>query len=270
MHNDNRAFTLIELLVVIAIIAILAAILFPVFTSAKEAAHKTSCMSNLVQLGLGWEMYSGDYDDTLMRIDTVEGSETLYFWGGWDGTTLDPTKGLLYPYMKSQQVQDCPDFDNSMRTALGLTGYGYNQVYLSPATYGPPPDYVETDTPVISTQLQDPSKTAVFADSAEINYWDYANPTLVGNTYLEPPSYGLPSFHGRHNKQGNIIWADGHSKPMTPTYLVNQPLTAACVQNVIANGYTPTQFPPDNLGDIGNPCGSDPDFYFELTKAGGP
>ncbi len=260
-NSVSRAFTLIELLVVIAIIAILAAVLFPVFASAKEAARKTNCLSNLYQLGLGWQLYSGDYDDTLMRIDTIESSNTIdYFWGSWNGVTLDPTKGLLYPYMKNGQIQDCPDFDNTLRTTLGLTGYGYNQVYLSPDSFGPPPDYTETDIPVVSTQMQEPSNTIAFADSAELDNWDYPTATLVGNTYLEPPSYAFPTFHGRHAKQGNIVWADGHAKSMTPTY--RQANDAA----IIADGFLPSQFVPYNLGDVGNPYSSDPDYYFELTK----
>jgi len=119
---------------------------------------------------------------------------------------------------------------------------------------------------VVSTQLQDPTATVAFADSAEIDYWDYANPTLVGNTFLEPPSYAFPSFHGRHNKQGNIIWADGHAKSKAPTLLTNVDPSAMCVQNLVNDGYTPSEFPAYNLGDIGNPCSSDPDYYFELVK----
>jgi len=68
-----RGFTLIELLVVIAIIAVLAAILFPVFSQAKEAAKKTSCLSNSGQLDLGVILYSNDYDDELMRAFWMSG-----------------------------------------------------------------------------------------------------------------------------------------------------------------------------------------------------
>src|SRR5579871_6893304 len=101
MRNRRpHAFTLIELLVVIAIIAILAAILFPVFAQAKEAAKKTSCLSNTKQMGLAVTMYAGDNDDN-------------YFWQPWPGgqnpdwylPIQQPSVGwydLLQPYIKSQ------------------------------------------------------------------------------------------------------------------------------------------------------------------------
>src|ERR1700677_1343177 len=85
--NPKKAFTLIELLVVIAIIAILAAILFPVFAQAKEAAKKTSCLSNMKQLGLADIMYVNDHDDTYPYFDmdnaTWDGTDVVGFsWGG--------------------------------------------------------------------------------------------------------------------------------------------------------------------------------------------
>ena len=67
----RKAFTLIELLVVIAIISILAAILFPVFARARESARRTSCLSNLKQIGLGIMMYVQDYDETYPRYETL-------------------------------------------------------------------------------------------------------------------------------------------------------------------------------------------------------
>src|SRR5471030_504935 len=87
----TKAFTLIELLVVIAIIAILAAILFPVFAQAKEAAKKTSCLSNLKQIGLAARMYENDFDDTI----PLAGYENF--------TTNAPTTWmfLVDPYVKS-------------------------------------------------------------------------------------------------------------------------------------------------------------------------
>src|SRR5436853_7431745 len=75
----RSGFTLIELLVVIAIIAILAAILFPVFAQARESARITSCLSNMKQIGLSWNMYAQDYDETYplsRRVDPAPGGYT--------------------------------------------------------------------------------------------------------------------------------------------------------------------------------------------------
>jgi prepilin-type N-terminal cleavage/methylation domain-containing protein/prepilin-type processing-associated H-X9-DG protein len=95
--GKDRAFTLIELLVVIAIIAILAAILFPVFAQAREQARKTSCLSNSKQLGLAVMMYVQDYDET-------------YPWGafGPDLDHVDAWPDLVFPYVKNDPVYNCP------------------------------------------------------------------------------------------------------------------------------------------------------------------
>ena len=96
--RHRRAFTLIELLVVIAIIAILAAILFPVFAQTREKARAVTCTSNLKQIGLALAMYRQDYDETNVNE---------WPWAGqynWDHTFHE----ILHPYVKNKQVFSCP------------------------------------------------------------------------------------------------------------------------------------------------------------------
>jgi len=255
MQWIQRAFTLIELLVVIAIVAILAAILFPVFAQAKSAAKKTSCASNLAQIGMAWMLYNQDYEDTLMRVRIVDSATTHYWWGGWAGSTLTPQQGLLYPYTKNHQIQSCPAFDNQLRGAIGLTGYGYNVEYLSPSLF-PPPTYDEVLVPVNGSEIQGPTQTVVFADAARINNWQYAVPTLEGNTYLEPPSYEFPSFHGRHNGMGNTLWVDGHVKSFSPSFRPGS----------FGFGFDDAMFGPKQLGDLDRDGNFATDELFSLNK----
>lgn len=254
MKIVNRAFTLIELLVVIAIIAILAAILFPVFAQAKEAAKKTSCISNLHQIGIAWTMYNGDNDDTLMRSDILSAGKTYYWWASWDGTNLRWSEGLLFPYMKEHHIEACPAFDDKHRASLGLTGYGYNYAYLSPANY-PPPDYKEVPIPVSFSQITTPSETVAFGDAARINNWDYASPTLEGSTYLEPPSSNYPNFHARHSGVGSVIWCDGHTKVFHPIYRTG----------TFGYGYDAEFFKQNHLGDIDQDGDFATDELFDLN-----
>jgi prepilin-type N-terminal cleavage/methylation domain-containing protein len=114
--NHRRAFTLIELLVVIAIIAILAAILFPVFAQAKEAAKKTSCLSNLKQIGTAMYIYTNDYDDTLFPYREVfsGNNQANPFWmdpnvgsgtcAGSSSSNRIPYVQLMYPYTKNYNI----------------------------------------------------------------------------------------------------------------------------------------------------------------------
>jgi prepilin-type N-terminal cleavage/methylation domain-containing protein len=113
----KRAFTLIELLVVIAIIAILAAILFPVFAQVKQSAYRATCLSNMRQIGLGMALYISDTDDRLPdRRDLKVGLP-----GGWKPWTTwprsDPRTGwagqVLYPYTKSWEIWSCPSVSGS-------------------------------------------------------------------------------------------------------------------------------------------------------------
>jgi prepilin-type N-terminal cleavage/methylation domain-containing protein/prepilin-type processing-associated H-X9-DG protein len=102
-----KAFTLIELLVVIAIIAILAAILFPVFAQAREQARKTSCLSNAKQLGLGEIMYIQDYDETMTEM--YNAGAPLLRQNGSVYRTVQPWTQMIQPYLKNTDINLCPD-----------------------------------------------------------------------------------------------------------------------------------------------------------------
>jgi prepilin-type N-terminal cleavage/methylation domain-containing protein/prepilin-type processing-associated H-X9-DG protein len=115
----KTGFTLIELLVVIAIIAILAAILFPVFARARENARRASCQSNNKQIGIAIAQYLQDYDEHYMKVDDSNPDHTLHY--EW----FDP----LQPYIKSTQVFRCPSFvvaDDAALTPRNETDYLIN------------------------------------------------------------------------------------------------------------------------------------------------
>jgi prepilin-type N-terminal cleavage/methylation domain-containing protein/prepilin-type processing-associated H-X9-DG protein len=104
----QRAFTLIELLVVIAILAIIAALLFPVFSNARESARKTRCLSNLRQIALALQLYLGDYDDTFPMNRFPDAQRPLSSeWGALQGSSYNWKRAVL-PYLKSTQVWECP------------------------------------------------------------------------------------------------------------------------------------------------------------------
>jgi len=139
MSNTKRCsqgFTLIELLVVIAIIAILSAILFPVFARARENARRASCLSNLKQIGLGMMMYSQDYDERLPHyarcgpktLETgVEGASSASCPGG----AIHYWYNVLHPYIKNTQVFNCPSAQAPTVEYYGqgsaARSYGYNR-----------------------------------------------------------------------------------------------------------------------------------------------
>ena len=120
MYRRNSAFTLIELLVVIAIIAILAAILFPVFAQAREKARQASCLSNTKQIGLGVMMYVQDYDETYPCAAFWDSSKPFasdfYLW---------TSQRCVQPYIKNGDIYRCPSDSFAPIKTTDLTGAGF-------------------------------------------------------------------------------------------------------------------------------------------------
>src|SRR4051812_21247069 len=121
----RQGFTLIELLVVIAIIAILAAILFPVFAQARDKARATACLSNMKQLGLGLQMYAQDYDETLPLGNVVRDFAAA--------GAVPNFLGSLEPYTKSKGIFFCPSAVNA--SAAGYAAATYDPTLLSKSNY---------------------------------------------------------------------------------------------------------------------------------------
>lgn len=187
--NMRRGFTLIELLVVIAIIAILAAILFPVFARAREKARQTSCLSNMKQIALAQLMYVQDYDERTVR------------WSGyWDAGEYNPPQfsywyAYIIPYTKNQQIFLCPSANDK---ALD-PGNAPANTYL--CTYAVSNGYPQQALAAFHT----PAATVMMCETQSNNYYRYR---------LAPNSDYLIDGNAiqMHNDGLNIALVDGHAK----------------------------------------------------------
>ena len=247
--RKSEAFTLIELLVVIAIIAILAAILFPVFASARDKARQASCLSNTKQIGTGLMLYVQDYDEVLPQ-------------GAIGGLASPPPipnrwNKLIYPYIKNVNVYSCPSVRVESSFAaqpfvpvIDSTGYpnscggygaNYNIMVNSPITSNPPPSSKSL------SEIKDAAGTFVICDASQLKWADLqANPALLSDpekwanleyiatdwAVVPPTSFtGSGSTAGstwyanapandnftkrpvpRHAGGLNVIYCDGHAK----------------------------------------------------------
>ena len=221
--KTNNGFTLIELMVVVAIIGTLTGILFPVFANAKEAARKTSCLSNVKQLTLAEMLYQGDYDDNICPEVLFE-NLAVFPWNGWFGQLpsatdpVDMTKGLLAPYVHNSNIFDCPDIDLITDPVSEDTSYAINDhlcvTTINLRTFSP------TFTVVNMSEVQLPSETILFGDGAE----NVSGPQVTKRSILQfntgfanGASRGF--LHARHGGQmAMVAWLDGHVKPQHLSY----------------------------------------------------
>jgi len=218
----KRGFTLIELLVVIAIIAILAAILFPVFAKAREKARQSSCLSNLKQMGLAAVAYVQDYDGYWPPYANMASSpiQPPPF-----GANENLWRFPIQPYIKNWQVYICPSSasspgDESSAAVQGHPAYGYN------------PNVGNTVPAASDSTIRYPAQLAVYADCMHWNMcqgWEmaYANTCCASGA-------AAGTAKTRHNEGSNVAFADGHSKWLsTGTIMgfINTPIATNALWN---------------------------------------
>ena len=207
-RGKNAGFTLIELLVVIAIIAILAAILFPVFAQAREKARQTACLSNMKQIGTSAMMYTQDYDETNpLRIGDVDNFTNTGAAPNW-------LTGIL-PYMKTYQMLRCPDAVPAVNNAAepdaapGITPNGENDSSVqgnavvmerSLADIKSPADiiYLGEERIRVNRSLLRPR-----TQDSGVSYNAWHGPDAVSK---------IERYNNNHSGGGSLLYCDGHAK----------------------------------------------------------
>ena len=232
----RKGFTLIELLVVIAIIAILAAILFPVFARAREQARKASCESNLKQISTAILMYSEDFDENYPSVvfanypNGLWGSST---WNSWGWSYLWP---MWEPYIKNYQVYTCP----SAPGGFNMAGPSNNRVSMCYAYSEYLYDHGRgwSKLAALAGSSHGVAGVAILADSrfpGIFNDWDNGgtgNGTAYPNDYLGRVLLANGSTP-RHDGS-NFAFADGHVK-FYPTGAIICPNAGSAPESPIVN-----------------------------------
>lgn len=235
----RHAFTLIELLVVIAIIAILAAILFPVFAQARAAARKAACISNEKQMSTAILMYFQDYDERTPRaVNNASASAHLAIpitpavvgdnAFSDANTALNRPVGFLYPYLKNIQVWRCPQDSvtcdgKTLNTNGSLNVANATSYHLSLYLTGTTVDGVAETTSGDGTALaaiSRVSETILARDGDASDGTNIENNTAIGGALIGEQLYTRHSDHTqaiRHGGLGNYIMLDGHVKTLAPS-----------------------------------------------------
>jgi len=195
----RRGFTLIELLVVIAIIAILAAILFPVFARAREKARQTSCLSNVKQLSLGMMQYAQDYDELLPRYSDRDCAGGRHNWNV-----------VIYPYVRNDQVFRCPS-DTAIFPGIGVNYPHVHTCAISGSAILPGVSLAKIKFPAETMSLCDTYPGALVYCRV-----CYPNGPRVGEETNRIPL-------DRHNEGCNVGYCDGHAKWQKSSKLLSLP-----------------------------------------------
>ena len=209
MKCRNRGFTLIELLVVIAIIAILAAILFPVFARAREKARQTSCLNNIKQLGLAFMMYAQDYDERLVPLRNGGHLVASYHW-----------ENIIQPYIANRQILICPSASNPTSIANPVTyGVSFNNLSsddTSAGGLGAGRALAEIQYPADAVMISEAQR----ADGVPLR-WFYSPRIYAFGAVSGYPNNGIPN-PGRHNDGNNVAFCDGHAKWIAGSTMMNR------------------------------------------------
>jgi prepilin-type N-terminal cleavage/methylation domain-containing protein/prepilin-type processing-associated H-X9-DG protein len=256
-----KGFTLIELLVVIAIIAILAAILFPVFAQAREKARQTTCASNLKQMGLGLLQYSQDNDEVFPCAGANNASSGANYWiAGW--------QTIIMPYIKSNELFVCPSHQETLSEYAGSTAPGSQDYVCNSWTKDAAWDTGGQGDGAFAQWSYPPKNTHPGVALASMTAPADTIAILESNTYSDMVAMGTcPTFDwsgweqvdfninaldngsgngngsecgpwAGHTSHGNYLFCDGHVKALTPFQTTNASAGGSATNNMWSRDQT--------------------------------
>ncbi len=235
--HQRKAFTLIELLVVIAIIALLAAILFPVFARARENARKSSCGNNMKQIGLGIAQYTQDYDEMMPIRRASDGAQP---GGGW------PV--VMQPYIKNVQLFKCPSDTSTPAAGRSTNSYAMHHDHINGGVSIA--DFTATAQTIVVTEIRgaslDFTNTAIAVydnDSLILGTSGWGALTRMGNAFNSAgsetdPNNRYSALRTAHLDGANYLAADGHVKFTRPSQICAGRTAPATTSGPVPSGGT--------------------------------